>query len=613
MEEDSKAHTSNDGLDEWFKCSKCPKHYRNPQSAARHYREKHQDSYQKLRCANCGQQFSRRFSLELHVRKRCKGRLRNSQTSSNGTDSDTTPMTAGSSEESSVAGQKDLLPPKRTTKPKRKMNKACYHAYEYISKAFDEVADYNDSANPYKTWNDCIAMTMWRELMHELRGWMLTNSEKLEAIFLGSVRESTVPRFSLAFGSKTLTGMQSIVLLLSLSPDGQEQWVREFCCTHELYAKLCNGFFQNAERVFPTHEEVESILDEIECEHTCKLIDHTTTSYASHASMGNTTRAPGITDTVRRQTCSPGTTKTTTADMDWLDLPTAMEWASGLARENHAQHLSWYSDFAGIPLTRGQVSGFDGSMKRPPGSLMKGSQRRTSNSQVICLVQSFQRTHEKLATAFASRSAARLPHAIIDLLGTHATSDRQAKNDGFEAVKALFEGRLPSPRDLRGVLGLAQVASAMRDVIINSGLSSDSELASREKFLNDLGWLTHLLHEDLQAAYQSCILVMWDKCDWPPTTWLDDSSERDSLLVYFQELFGNFQVVSGMGCSSQYSRPSPVIALQTHPCSGTGVNSAQCASRALDLQSRGSLIQVMFLATGAIFGLLLAFIILWRK
>ena len=649
----TEAHGTRGDLNEWFKCSACPRRYKNSQSAGRHYREKHQPSHQKYHCKSCGDNFVRKDGLKLHVRKRCKALQGASQ--------DSGKILTGNMPTASMSYDKPKefqLPAAAMSydKPKKVISvrvrlppTSSYNAYESISKAFDKVADESETEETYEKKADRIAMKMWRKL--DLNdGRIPTTGRELKSLFLDSEPITSEHRYSFRIGSKQLTGIESIVLLLSLSCGGQQRWVNEFQSSRMQYAELYQIGSEEPIKSFRTDQQLESILRGFGSENTCILVDHFASSCTSPRSSENpalTMVKPILTlyHPVEEYSRPPDLIEAKDKHIERYSNSGALASLDSFALESsnapvyprtHERESVSYIDIGSglcdltkasldpcgdvrkrhtvLERLKSRLASYRKSRSRNGGLGRKA--RRERRSQVLCLYRSFRGTHEKLAAASASDLPDLVPTTLFDLLGTHAASYRQAKSDGFEAVKALFQGQLPSPRDLRGVLGLAQVASAMRDVLVDSGPSSDSELASLEKFLNDLDRLTHLLDRDLQPAFEYSTLVMWEKQDRAPSNWLDEVADRDDLLLYFQGLFDEFQSVSGMGVSSRddcSTSASALMAGKSKTYTGTSLESGQFEWSALDLQRRSTATQVMFLATGAIFGLLLAFLILWCK
>jgi hypothetical protein len=238
-------------------------------------------------------------------------------------------------------------------------------------------------------------------------------------------------------------------------------------------------------------------------------------------------------------------------------------------------------------------------------------------SQVAFFVQSFQNRHEKLAAAseqdFPDRYGV---DWFTTFVGDHAKVYRKAKKDGFAAVKNIFRGRLPSRRDIRAVLGMAQVASAMRDVLVFNDATCDSQLASHDKFLNDLDRLSFLLEPGYRRTYNRCTDLMWDKKDRPSTDWLDVLANREDLLSYFQDLFRKFQDVTGLGSANQedeMNAESTFESMITQLHEPIWVEPVRDSRSAIDMSSTSGETRFMFIAAGAIFGILLAFIMLWCK
>ena len=108
------------------------------------------------------------------------------------------------------------------------------------------------------------------------------------------------------------------------------------------------------------------------------------------------------------------------------------------------------------------------------------------------------------------------------------TDFRRAWKDGVNAARQLLSGSLP--RELHTVLGIAQVASAIRTAVDDV----DSPMASESKFLFDLGRWRQLLPTSSHAAFDCCADAMWEYR--PPSDLAWEERQDTETLAYFQDL-----------------------------------------------------------------------------
>jgi hypothetical protein len=297
------------------------------------------------------------------------------------------------------------------------------------------------------------------------------------------------------------------------------------------------------------------------------------------------------------------------------------------------------------------------AMLREAESCADRKPSRSSNSEehvwriIIRLTAAFRAAHSRLEQHCSREGTSGVDWEIAWRLKKHGVDHRYAKKDGFAAIGRMLRGKVPHRSDLKGILGLAQVAGAMREVIANSNAPADHPMASWDKFLNDLDRLAHLLAPELIPVYEKCVYILWGKEIGSPNGWLDNIHDRQAMHSYFQDLLESFlavdrrdekvtdaeesEVAEHDDARDQETPVAPQTTLfaeangsATHGQTSAG-NATQnatptilgaavdslCASSqdAPSVQTAPPFVQICFLAAGAIFGLLLAYWLLYRE
>ena len=228
------------------------------------------------------------------------------------------------------------------------------------------------------------------------------------------------------------------------------------------------------------------------------------------------------------------------------------------------------------------------------------------------VMQSFQSTHRKLTDG-------RPTPRHTDCRTTHHLNNiHQAWKDGVDAAQQLLSGTLP--RELHSVLGVTQVASAIRSALDDV----DSATASEDRSLSDLGRWRQLLPSDSHAAFDHYADLLWDKRPPSDSAWKEVHDAE--ALVYFQDLLA--ELLSHVGPSSQETATADLSPTPPHVISHPA--SAVCASSTLALPAdnealptvehsvrsarqddlkRSTFAEVVLYSAGAIFMLIMAYIL----
>jgi hypothetical protein len=186
------------------------------------------------------------------------------------------------------------------------------------------------------------------------------------------------------------------------------------------------------------------------------------------------------------------------------------------------------------------------------------------------------------------------------------------------AAQELLSGTLP--RELHSVLGIAQVADAIRSAVDDV----DSAAASEDKFLSDLGRWRQLLPSDSHAAFDHYADLLWDKRPPSDSAWKEVHDAE--ALVYFQDLLA--ELLSHVGPSPQETATADVLSTPPHMISHPPSSASCSPSLALpadnealprvknsvrsvrqDDLKRSSFAEVVLYSAGAIFMLILAFLL----
>ena len=443
-------------------------------------------------------------------------------------------------------------------------------AYDEISEDFDQAIETETINQRQRQAASKLSMAMWRKLVCYFHGKLPQDGNEFKRIFSDGPQGQSTARVSFVLGGRTLEADESMVLLLSLSRNGRRQWAKEFGCSADLYLRLRKD-----------------------------TIGFSGIDIARYRDLLNIMPDPDLRPTV---TCK------------------IVQWYR--YKSEHRQTPS-HSPQHGPVEAQGRIA--------------NRQQYRERKSQIRQFVYSFRKTHRKLEIShllpdvFTSQFEAqeealglsldpwvsnfdRSPVWMLAQLDHQTWSYQDAKKAGFTAVQKLFDGNLPHSSNLTGVLGLAQVASAMRDVIAGHKASKKTRLVSRKEFGNDLDRLRCLLNGRLLSTWDACTSAMWNKDGRSSVNWLGQHQDRDATVSYFQGLFDMFLASSGMSSSNldsdldcQY--PQDVVKNSGYP----EIDLDDCDAFTPTLRSKSPYMQFAFIAAGAIFGLLLAFLIFWSK
>jgi len=178
---------------------------------------------------------------------------------------------------------------------------------------------------------------------------------------------------------------------------------------------------------------------------------------------------------------------------------------------------------------------------RQPLDLEKVLQERDRKRRLADLVASFRATHSKFAAEEDPNQLLQyhgpVEQEIRKALRTHRKCYWQAWRDGMDALYEVFAGTLPTT--LKGVLGIAQVASAMRGALEDP----DSPIASHDKLVADLKRWKAGLELSTQAAFDHYVEVLFDERlsgDTGPLDVLDPDT-----LAYYQDMLATLFLNSG--------------------------------------------------------------------
>lgn len=179
------------------------------------------------------------------------------------------------------------------------------------------------------------------------------------------------------------------------------------------------------------------------------------------------------------------------------------------------------------PLRMPFPPAFDYPQAQDLEDLIAQQQRHVSQEQRRSRVmQSFRSTHSKFTRNVPELMDAVPTEAWDSLIVCHRVNPKQAWKDGVAAAQRLLSGILP--RELHSVLGVAQIASAIRYAMDDI----DSPAVSEEKFLVDLGRWMQLLPSDSHVAFDYYAHMLWD--NRPPSDPAWEETQDQGKLRYFQ-------------------------------------------------------------------------------
>jgi hypothetical protein len=253
----------------------------------------------------------------------------------------------------------------------------------------------------------------------------------------------------------------------------------------------------------------------------------------------------------------------------------------------------------------------------PPQDLEDLVLQQSRSRRRLRLMASFRSTHCK----FGNQTLEQTWVASEDCnsrMACHQFDHKQAWKDGVGAAQRLLSGDLP--RELHSVLGVAQLASAIRSAMDDV----DTPAASEETFLSDLNRWRHLLPSDSHAAFDCYADMLWD--DRPPSDLAREVPHDTETLVYFQDLLATMlsyieysppkqhEIKSTLSQSGQMSNPSPAATrfpslLSPKPNEGLSgvVNLVEAADQ--DELQQVDIAELSLYSAGAIFALILAFLL----
>jgi hypothetical protein len=149
----------------------------------------------------------------------------------------------------------------------------------------------------------------------------------------------------------------------------------------------------------------------------------------------------------------------------------------------------------------------------------------------LCVMEAFHLTHRKFTLHALELMDSNPTECRSGQIMRHMASVKQAWKDGVDAAHRLLSGKLP--RELHSVLGVAQLASAIRSAMDDI----DSPIASEDKFLSDLSRWRQLLPFESYAAFDCYADSLWD--NRPPSDLAWKTTQDVDTLVYFQDLLAD--------------------------------------------------------------------------
>ena len=149
----------------------------------------------------------------------------------------------------------------------------------------------------------------------------------------------------------------------------------------------------------------------------------------------------------------------------------------------------------------------------------------------LYVMEAFRSTHRKFTLHALEHMDSNPTECRSDQIMRHMASVKQAWKDGVDAAHRLLSGKLP--RELHSVLGVAQLASAIRSAMDDI----DSPIASEDKFLSDLSRWRQLLPSESHAAFDCYADSLWD--NRPPSDLAWKTTQDVDTLVYFQDLLAD--------------------------------------------------------------------------
>jgi hypothetical protein len=256
----------------------------------------------------------------------------------------------------------------------------------------------------------------------------------------------------------------------------------------------------------------------------------------------------------------------------------------------------------------------------PPQDLEDLLSQQVRLRRRLRVMESFQLTHRKLLGGQQmSEYMSFLPSESWDnRIMDHQIHLKQAWKDGVSAVREILSGTLP--RELHSVLGVTQIASAIRSAMDDV----DSPITSEATFLSDLSRWRLLLPSNCHAVFDYCANMLWDNIPPPALAWKELHDAE--TLAYFQDLLEEMlshiespppersELQSVLPSSDAPTSPP---AFSTHSQSSSECSSDQVLPEVEDTEElqnsddykRTPLTELVLYSAGAIFALILAFIL----
>jgi hypothetical protein len=146
----------------------------------------------------------------------------------------------------------------------------------------------------------------------------------------------------------------------------------------------------------------------------------------------------------------------------------------------------------------------------------------------LYVMEAFHSTHRKFTVHALEHMDSKPTECRSGRIVRHTANVKQAWTDAITTAHRLLSGKLP--RELYSVLGVAQLASAIRSAMDDP----DSPMASEDKFLSDLSRWRQLLPLQSHAAFDFYADLLW--YNRPPSDLAWKETQDMDTLVYFQDL-----------------------------------------------------------------------------
>lgn len=238
----------------------------------------------------------------------------------------------------------------------------------------------------------------------------------------------------------------------------------------------------------------------------------------------------------------------------------------------------------------------------------------------VRMMESFQSTYRKFTQSCDASGIMNLvPEDNCKKFLNHRSHSKQAWQDGMDAALGLLSGTLP--RELHSVLGIAQIASAIRAAIDDI----DSPMASEGKFLSDLSRWRQILPSNLQPAFDHYADLLWETRPSSDVAW--EKPQDADVLVYFQDLLAEMlRLIELPESESNVDEPGPSSSNLVSECpviasSSSGLSTPFLAASSSTFDEHTvemaccvepvpvTLAEVVLYSAGAIFGLIMAYLL----